>query len=182
MKYIISVTGQDKPGIIASITGEIFKSKGNLEDANMTILEGEFAMILLAEFKKESEFNRFLKNATLLEKRAHLKISTKKILRKLKRGEKHQKGSEPYIVSVMGRDRSGIVYETTKLMGNLGLNITDLNSKITGTGKKSIYALLLEVDVPKKPSIRKRLKRNLNGMAKKLRVETSINPLETSYF
>ena len=54
MKLLMTITGKDQPGIIAAFTGAIFKCGGNLEDANMTILEGEFAMILLAEIGSAS--------------------------------------------------------------------------------------------------------------------------------
>ena len=54
MIMVITVTGKDRPGIISSLTEALYRSRGNLEDASMTILEGEFAMIFLAELKNRS--------------------------------------------------------------------------------------------------------------------------------
>ena len=44
---VMTVTGKDKPGIIARVTGVLFEAGANLEDVSMTILEGELAMILI---------------------------------------------------------------------------------------------------------------------------------------
>ena len=61
------------------------------------------------------------------------------------------------------------------------LDITDLNSKIIGRGKKATYALILEADIPKRSSCAARLKRNFQGLEKKLRVKIAFKPADTAY-
>lgn len=172
----ISVTGRDCPGIIAAITEKIYRQAGNLEDVSMTILEDEFAMILLVEFKSESSLTCFQREVTLLEKKLGVSVSVRKIMRRLKRGEKHTPGTVPYIVTVFGRDRTGIVYQVTRLMAAHGLNITGLNSRIIGRGKKAVYTLILEVDV--KTASASSVKRKLAELGKQLKVEVTANPAE----
>jgi predicted amino acid-binding ACT domain protein len=46
-KWLLVVTGKDRPGIIAGATGVLYAAKANLEDISMTILEGVFAMIVV---------------------------------------------------------------------------------------------------------------------------------------
>lgn len=182
MKVVITVTGKDRPGIIAALTGGVFNSGGNLEDATMTILEGEFSMMLLADFKTTVQYDKFIKITENIEKKLGLGVIIKEIRRKLDRGDKHQRGSDSYVVSVYGKDRAGIVYHVSKALAAHKCNITDLNSKIIGYGPKTIYALLLEVDLPKNETLVSRLKRDLDQIRKKLNVDLTINKVETGAF
>ncbi|OGW79566.1 MAG: hypothetical protein A3G33_07155 [Omnitrophica bacterium RIFCSPLOWO2_12_FULL_44_17] len=179
MKLLMTITGKDQPGIIAAFTGAIFKCGGNLEDANMTILEGEFAMILLAEIGSASGYRKFVASIERIKKTLALSIQIRPIKRRLTRGEKHLKGSVPYILSVYGRDHAGIVYQVSKVLADEGLNITDLNSNIAGSGKNSIYALILEVDAPQNARIRT-VEKKIDQIKKKLKVDVSFKPLETA--
>jgi glycine cleavage system transcriptional repressor len=53
-------------------------------------------------------------------------------------------GGEPYLVSVHGADRLGIVAAVTRVVAAAGGNITDLSTRLTGT----LYVLIAEVDLP----------------------------------
>ena len=178
MTFAITVTGKDRPGIIAALTEAILQAKGNLEDASMTILEGEFAMIVLAAFQGKGVYQKLADRLQKVAGRFRLAVSIKEIKYQLKRGEKHQKGTIPYVISVFGKDRAGIVYHVAKLLAARRLNITDLNSKIIGSGEKSAYSLILEVDIPKRGESLTELKRALSSIQKRLKVELAINPVD----
>jgi len=177
MKHaILTVIGKDRPGIIAKVTGILYQKRCNLEDVSMTILEGEFAMILVLSHR----FRNFGVLARELQQKAKsfgLSIFGKDVKEKLQRGEKHLRGSEPFLISVIGKDRTGIVHETTNLLARQGLNVTDLNSKILGYGKRALYAMMLEVDIPKRFKIAK-LERSLKALSKKLRMEFRLKRVE----
>src|SRR3989338_4415486 len=103
MIVAITITGKDRPGIIAFLTGALYRSGGNLEDASMTILEGEFAMIFLADVRSPGILNKFYKELDLLRRKHSLAISSKAVKHSLVRGEKHGKGTSAWIVSVLGK-------------------------------------------------------------------------------
>ncbi|MDJ0886389.1 MAG: ACT domain-containing protein, partial [Desulfobacterales bacterium] len=46
-KIIISVLGQDRPGIIAAIARILFENDGNIENVSQTSLQSEFAGIFI---------------------------------------------------------------------------------------------------------------------------------------
>ena len=50
----------------------------------------------------------------------------------------------PYLLSVHGADRPGIVSAVTAVVAAAGGNITDLSTRLTG----ELYVLLAEVDLP----------------------------------
>jgi glycine cleavage system transcriptional repressor len=43
----VTAIGQDRPGIVAAVTKVLHERGGNLEDSAMTILGGQFAIVLL---------------------------------------------------------------------------------------------------------------------------------------
>jgi len=180
MNVSITATGKDRPGIIAALSGALLEAKGNVEDASMTILEGEFAMIFLAQLKTETAFTALEKNLKATAKKYGLWIDVKKVSRRLVRGEKHKQGTDPWVVSALGKDRAGIVHHICLALSQLKLNITDLNSKIMGKGTKTAYALILEVDVPKKPKLVTALRRKLEALEKKLRISITVKPLDAA--
>lgn len=178
MRHVsVTVIGKDRPGIIAAVTGAFFKRNCNLEDISMTVLEGEFAMMMIAGARSAGDRKRLEADMAVLGKKKDLAIVLRPVNRTLKRGQKHASGTVPYLVSIFGRDRTGIVYHMSDALARLKLNITDMNSRIMGKGKKAVYALMLEVDVPKRVSAAK-LGNSIQRLARKLRVDAQIRPVE----
>ncbi len=48
-RCVVWTLGADRPGIAAAVTGPLLELGGNLEDCSMTILSGQFAMVLVVE-------------------------------------------------------------------------------------------------------------------------------------
>lgn len=55
MKCIVTVIGQDRPGIIAKVSTALAQNKVNIEDISQTLMQNNFTMLMLCD----------LKNATL---------------------------------------------------------------------------------------------------------------------
>ncbi len=179
-KALLTVFGKDRPGIIAEVTGVLFESKCNLEDVSMTILEGEFAMMLILSFVSKTH-HEIETRLNRLRSKWNLVFFWKEIDTQLHRGEKHTQGSTTYLINAIGRDRTGIVYQISKLLADFRLNITDLNSKILGRGSKALYAMMLEADMPPRFNLSP-FRRALDRLSRKLKVEIQIKPLEPIEF
>ncbi len=175
-KALLTVFGQDRPGIIAAVTKVLFESRCNLEDVSMTILESEFAMMMILSFPS-SHASAVARALEQLRSQWKLVIFWKEIHERLHRGEKHPRGSTTYLITALGKDRTGIVYRISQILAGFRLNITDLNSKILGEGPKTLYALMLEVDIPKTFDL-KRLRHSLARLSKKLKIEIHLKPIE----
>lgn len=62
MKAVITVTGKDKVGIIASVSEECSINGVNIVDISQTVLDEYFAMIMLVSFDEEKlNFAKFAK-------------------------------------------------------------------------------------------------------------------------
>jgi len=183
MHLFVTITGKDGPGIIAGMTKLLYEVGGNIEDASMTILGGEFAMILLVQLPSlraiASLENRIFNFGQKRHLRIHVELAPlKRERRSVKRNRTGVQKYERYIISVFGKDQCGIVYQVSSLLAKNGLNITDLNSKLIMTGKRKIYGLIIETDIP----IRFRksvLKHALNRLSRKMKTKCSFKPVET---
>ena len=49
MRAVVTVTGSDRRGIIAKVSGFLFERNVNFEDISQTILGDQFAMIMLVD-------------------------------------------------------------------------------------------------------------------------------------
>ncbi|MEK6978127.1 MAG: ACT domain-containing protein [Candidatus Hydrothermarchaeota archaeon] len=49
---VITIMGEDRPGIVAGISAVLAKNDVNIEDISQTVVGGIFTMILLADVKK----------------------------------------------------------------------------------------------------------------------------------
>lgn len=181
-KILITVSGKDKPGIIAKVSGLLFARGCNLEDISMTLLEGQFAMMMTVGLPAEHSLESVLSSLELLKSAPWSLDCHVTILKgKAQHGQKHAAGCLPFVITAFGKDRTGIVYEVSRALAGLRVNITDLDSRILGRGSKTTYAMLLEVDVPGKVILAK-LRRLLAGISKKMRIEIQVKPLERVSF
>jgi glycine cleavage system transcriptional repressor len=177
-KILITVSGKDKPGIIAKVSGLLYARGCNLEDISMTLLEGQFAMMLTASLPSPACTARVLQGLEVLRSAPwSMDCHMTELKGKTLHGKKHPTGSLSYMVSAFGKDRTGIVYEISRILAGLKVNITDLDSRILGKGAKTTYAMLLEVDAPTKMPLA-RLRALLAKVSKKLKIEIQIKPLE----
>lgn len=178
---IFSFFGKDKQGIIAGVTEILFKNKINLEDVSMTILEDQLAMMMIVSANQmsckelELSLSKHFKRLGI-----NLQI-TSQIIRPTRSSKpKHGAQTSPYLLHVMGKDQTGIVYRFSREIAAQGLNITDMNCKILGFGTKTLYALAMELDVPfKNQKTRiKQLSKKLEQISAQLGLEISLKPLD----
>lgn len=175
-RIALTFIGRDQPGIIAGVSQILCSAGCNIEDATMTILEGEFAMILITTVPRDAT-EKLRLGFDALKKKWGLNYFTKPLAGKRLRGEKHPAGTQSYVLSVMGHDRTGIVYETSRILAEKKLNITDLNSKILGSKEKPVFAMILEVDIPRGFDL-KRLEPSWKRLRSRWGVDITIKPVE----
>lgn len=177
-KWLLVVSGADRPGIIAKVTEVLYRAQSNLEDVSMTILEGVLAMILVVTVKSErkADLDQALKK---LGDKAKLSFGWRQLP---KTGKKlKQAGGGLYVISALGRDRTGIVYEISRELFRRKLNIQDLNSRILGQGEKAIYAMVLEVAIPKTYPVQP-LMSAMEKIGRKLKIDVTVRPVEQLQF
>ncbi len=176
-KYSLSAIGRDRPGIVAALAGPLFKRGCNIEDSSMTILEGEFAVILIMSVPDEVDPAALRRDMEEAGRRVGLTMDMKELP-----GRAGVEGGPPsnYIITLHGEDRTGIVYKSAELLAELGVNITDLETKAAhgkGSDGKDLYMMVMEVHVPEEVD-EKELGERFEKLSEELGVRIKINPIE----
>jgi glycine cleavage system transcriptional repressor len=137
----VAALGPDQPGVIAALTEVLFAGSGNLEDASMHQLSGQFAMTLVVNV--DGDASSVQASLEPVGERLGLLIS----VREVSAGDSGVMG-ESYVVSVHGADRPGIVHRVTGAIAAAGGNIADLSTRLAG----GLYVLVAEVDLVGDPA------------------------------
>lgn len=175
-KVFLTVLGKDQPGIVAEVTKVLYETGCNLEDSSMTILEGEFAMLVVVCLAPKLSGQALKNKFSELTKKIGLYLEIKEF------PEMPEKEGIPqpknYIISLIGADKPGIVHNVAQLMADHGINITDVETKRIGKGERVVYAMILEIDIPKKVDV-DALEKEISELGKKLSVDITLKPIES---
>lgn len=172
-EFAVWALGADRPGIVAAVTGVLFEMGCNLKDCSMTVLSRHFAMMMLVEGPEDLEPARLEEALREPEESFDLTVA----VRALGEGAMLFVEGDPYIVSVYGSDRPGIVHQVANVLADLSVNITDVNTRVIGGDDEPVYAMLLEVTLPRTLDP-KDLDVRLQEMAGRLGVDASLHPAD----
>ena len=159
----VTVLGDDRPGIVADVTGALAGLHGNLEDSTMTLLRGHFAMVLLVRTGASAESVEAALHP--LSADGSLVINA----RVLGDSTLSQVGGPSYALRVHGADRPGIVATITAVVARHGANVVDLGTRLVG----GLYVLTAELELPAEASVLG-LEAELRGAADELGVEVHL--------
>ena len=145
-KIIISVLGEDRPGIIAAVTRVMFENDFNIEDVSQTILQNQFSGIFIAtgpsHITAEDLHRTFEKNTPGFNLHFHVR-------------ELGAVGitwtvcdCEPFIITTRGPDRKGLVAGVTALLAAHNVNVTQLRAVFRGGDDPGRNVMIYEVDIP----------------------------------
>ena len=165
----VTVIGNDRPGIVAAVTRALFDVGCNLEDISSTILRGHFSMTLISDCPGGADPAAVEERLSSVAADLNLVVTARAV-------EETPSGFEAptHMVSVYGADKPGIVYRVTDALSRLGVNITDLNSRLIGEDSDPVYALQIEVLAPAGCD----LDDVLPPLREELGVDLSVHPIE----
>ena len=167
--FALSAVGRDRPGIVAAMSEALLRHEANIEDSQMTILRGHFAMMLVVSLPEGADAARVRSDLAAAGERLSLEAVAFSPL------EEIDAAAEPvpsHIVTVYGVDHPGIVHAVASALAERGVDITDLTTRVLGEEDEPIYALMMEVAVPAGEEI------SLDAVAAEQGVEVTVRPLE----
>ena len=149
-RAVISTIGRDRPGIVNELSELVTGLALNIEDSRMTVLGGEFA-VLMSISGSDDALNTFaiklaeLANAQDLQ---HLFRKTE--------ARDASASALPYEVSVVAMDHPGIVHRVARFFSSREINIRDLKTETqpaphTGT---PIFSVTMAVEIPSTVKVR----------------------------
>jgi glycine cleavage system transcriptional repressor len=170
-EFAVTAIGRDRPGIVAAISGVLLELGGNVEDSRMAILRGHFAVMLIVELPEAAARERL--EAELAGVRDRLGLEAVSVS-EVERIEGH--GEEPsHVLTVYGADRQGIVHGVATVLADRGVNVTDLETRVTGADEP-VYVMVMELALGEVGA--EELEAALEEAAGTLEVDVSLRPLE----
>ena len=141
---ILSALGEDRPGIVNEISKVILDAGCNIVDSRMTVLGGDFAVLLMVT----GNWNTMAKleaSTPGLEERLRLTIISKRTAI-----PDNGKNMLPYAVEVISIDHPGIVHHLAEFFSQRNINIRDMatNSYAAAHTGTPMFAVHIAVDIP----------------------------------
>jgi len=170
-QLVITALGNDRPGIVDELSNALFKHNLNIEDSRMSVLGGEFAVLLLVGGSAES-IDNFVADTASLEESLNMKI-----LVKITSGEASRQALVPYNVEVVAMDNPGIVHNLASFFSSRQINIVDLNTERYAAAHTAtpMFAVNMTIGVPADIPL-KQLRDEFIGMCDELNLDASMTP------
>ena len=168
---VISALGKDRPGIVNELSKAILDCGGNVEDSRMTVLGGEFALILLVS-GHWSAIAKLEHQLPVLEKKLELTLLSRHTEPRSVRAN-----MVPYVVDVVAMDHSGIVHDIAEFFATRQINIEEMSTWTypaahTGT---PMFSLNMTVSVPSNLNIG-RLRQEFTEFCDVLNLDATLEP------
>ena len=170
-KVIISILGQDRPGIVAAVSKVLYQQNCNIENVSQTTLQFVFGGIFIATMPADLTVESL--HESLDAKMAPLGLDVHIILHAPDTAPILLPQGEAYIITTKGPDRKGLVAGISEVIARFEGNITNLQAVFKGGNVPGDNIMIYEVDLPVQID-QKSLHRELNKRAKELNLEIDI--------
>ena len=170
-RLIISALGDDHPGIVNEISGEVSKLKCNIEETQVNVFSGEFSILLDVSGKNDA-IEKLILGLPELEKKLNLSITFKK------GGTRQRIGNVmPYKVKITSIDDIGLVHDVSDFFANKSINIENMRTSTYPAPHTSttLFSADLIISLPKSILI-SQLREELVQYCDKLNIDVSIEP------
>lgn len=145
-KILVSVLGEDKPGILAAISTVLTEKECNIENISQTLLQSIFGALIIVSIPDKEEV-AFIKQALKDEcEDFNLQIHVDFYSEKISVPELTE--DEPYIITAIGPDRKGVVSTVTQCLLQFNINVSNLHAVFKGGDRPLDNLMIFEVDVP----------------------------------
>ena len=171
-RYIMAAFSNDRPGVVADITGLLFENGCNLEDSSMTNIMDEFAILLLFSGSDGDLEERLVEECRKLE----LEKGITAYIKAVESDEK--KNQEPFTrktITVEGIDQTGIVYKVSRFLAENRINIENLTSerRLSPESGTALYFMNIKVQTPEDISA-KFLEEGLSNVGDELNLDIAV--------
>jgi glycine cleavage system transcriptional repressor len=172
-RFIMTAFGEDRPGIAADVTEILYENGCNLEDTSMTLLAGEFTLILLFSAGSAETADRLSKACRRLEQEKGISAFLRPLPASAPLKTKDYFSRRLY---VEGLDHAGIVYKLSRFLADQRINIVDLKSAVKASPESgaALYVMDILVHIPTGTSM-DALEAGLSAVADDLNVDIGVS-------
>lgn len=145
---VLTLTGEDRVGIVEEVTKVVLDLGGNVETSRMARLGGVFAMLMLVSFGSNH-------TGALEEALADLVSRGYTVTTSLSHEPPHAQtrpGWRTYRIEIDGADHEGIIHKIASGLSELGISIESMDTSVSPASMSGtlLFSMRAEVVVPPK--------------------------------
>ncbi|MDD3759383.1 MAG: amino acid-binding protein [Acidithiobacillus sp.] len=167
---LLTVIGEDRPGIVAAVTQALYAADCAIGDASMMRLGGYFTIMQVIDYSRD--FGAVEAALDPAVKRLNLRVHLDPIS-----SVPAQEDVANVRVTVYGADHPGIVAGVTEALAKIGFNIIDLESEKSGNPERPIYVMIIQGSAPQGLE---QVRQTLEPLKVEQGVEISVHAIDTA--
>ena len=143
--YVLNVTAEDRPGIVAAVSKAVVAAGGNIDAASQTVLGGYFTLIMIVSFPAPPDEKSLLDDLTRRNGRdtgLGVQISPYRP----EADKPAVADGESFVITCFGPDTPGVIFRFSSLLADKGINIVDLYGHLD-SGQ---FVLISQVQIPRR--------------------------------
>jgi len=168
---VITAIGADRPGIVNELTEVLLNVNLNVEDSRMSVLGGEFVVMLLVT-GSEASINSIQQQKESLADKLNLNLLIKSTT-----SRSNNDNHLSYKITVEGMDNPGIVHKLARYLSQHNINIVNMQTKSghaphTGT---PMFTVNMQVDIPGEHDVTQ-LQNDFSALCDELSMDAEFKP------
>lgn len=167
-KFVLSILGCDRPGIVALVSEILARHKCNVEDLTQTVLQTEFAAIFIITADSGSLEKLIDSLKSRLEP-----LGLNVLIKEMNAGCPLIKAPQPFVAVAIGPDQPGQIAGLSGVMRDYGCNITAIKAINRSPMYPDKIIIIIEMDVPLSAPVPD-LRQSLEKISSRLGLECSL--------
>jgi len=140
--FVVTVVGEDRVGLVASVTGVLFEAGLNIVDIEQSVIHAQFTMVLLVQpFGPAFDMQQLRRDLEGIGRDLDLNIAVMP-MREFN-GLRLADERTPYVLTILGSDRPGVVAAISRVLAEGSANI----EKIKMIARGEFLAMEILVDI-----------------------------------
>ena len=167
---VMTVIGEDRPGLVDSVSSLVAEHGGNWLESRMARLGGQFAGIVHVMVPADAE-------AELVEALKTLHAVGLNVIVHSDHPRDSLAGRPASVLEIVGQDRPGIVQQISHTLATFGVNVEELNSECVSAAMSGemLFKARAKLSIPEPCNVVE-LRHKLEKIAADLIVEISLVP------
>ena len=141
--YVLNIMANDRPGIVAAVSGAIVALEGNIDACSQTVLGGYFTQILVVSFPQALEPEELARRVRQSSTAGGpLQVLACPYIAPAPAAPRNK--TDQFVITAFGKDKPGIIHRFSQYLAGKDINIVDWHWDCAGED----FVLMAQVEIP----------------------------------